>query len=548
MGVEWHRSLLHIVEESRKKGIVFYGAGYWGEVAYELFSLFKVTPVCYCDDNPKKVGTIFCDTPVCSLEEATERYNESLYIVCVDESPGEGMVNHKRRLQMINKLKEYGVYTADTEMHLCYYVFLLDIGIESIYEDLEKKEIREDQFSAEELKKIILFNNMSNSGAYYLEQLLDGHSELLFLPYIESLERVWEKRLQYLEGPELLVELMAQLLGYFESKYNHIWCVGQHRFKDFCTDEEGRFIEAIYQDGRSYMRNLRHQFGSQVKLSSYGHMLKVLFAAYNNTLGRRKDGNTEYWIFYHMHLPNYDVKKMYDHLHPEEFDRIENLIIIREPVQHLYSWIRRCLLKESNSAMEEAYLSNVLKSDFGIMLEKQPGIENVRIIKFEDLKYQSKATLNSLCEWLKISYEDCMDCTTINGTTIYFPVNTAEGKKYITGNDTLAVGIKDFSEIFSIWDEVRLNIVFGKMKRAYGYETSVPDFTEWSSVERKHILEERFKCSELIEKALVEKRGEANWYDVDKFIKEIMITYMEEYQEGTAYYGYIGEEKSKGEE
>lgn len=43
-----------------------------------------------------------------------------------------------------------------------------------------------------------------------------------------------------------------------------------------------------------------------------------------------------------------------------------------------------------------------------------------------------------------------------------------------------SVGKKDFSEIFTLWDEARLNMIYAKFKRAYGYECLTPDFDSFS--------------------------------------------------------------------
>ncbi len=539
MGVEWHRSLLHIVENAKEKGIVFYGAGFWGKIAYDLFGLFGVKPICFCDDDIKKHETMYCGVPVFSLEEAVDKHKGAIYIVCVDETLATGEWNRKARNDMITRLQEKGVYSADSEMHLPFYVFLLDIGLDVVNIKVERV-LSEDMFVADELKQIILFNNMSNSGSYYLEQLLDGHTHMLFLPYIESLERVYVKRLQYLQGEELLIEMMAQMLGYFHSQYEDIGCVGQHRFQNFCVDEKGEFISDILMNPVEFMTQLRMQFGKRVKLNSYAHMLKIYFAAYNNCLGRKKQGKVAYWMFYHMHLPNFDVTTMYENLHREEFNRIENLVIIREPVQHCYSWIRRFVMKEKNNvAVRKAHFPPVIKSELGMMLEKRAGYENVRAIKFEDCKYHTEATMKSLCAWLNIPFEVQMLDTTVNGFTIYFPANTPTGVKYITGNDTSTVKLTDFSEVLTLWDQTRLDMIFGKFKRAYEYDTTVPAFTEWSKEERTHILEADFKLANIVENVILEKGSKEEYYDVNAFIESIFLEYMDEYEAGTEYYEYI---------
>ena len=70
-------------------------------------------------------------------------------------------------------------------------------------------------FYWENLKKLVVLNNMSNSGVWFFTQLLDMHSHILCLPCSKSYEAVYERRLQYLEGDELIIEMTAQFLGYF---------------------------------------------------------------------------------------------------------------------------------------------------------------------------------------------------------------------------------------------------------------------------------------------------------------------------------------------
>lgn len=34
----WHRSLLDTVKQARQRGLCLYGAGFWGEITYKVFS------------------------------------------------------------------------------------------------------------------------------------------------------------------------------------------------------------------------------------------------------------------------------------------------------------------------------------------------------------------------------------------------------------------------------------------------------------------------------------------------------------------------------
>lgn len=533
----WHRSILECVDKGKKRGLCLYGAGYWGEVAFKVFQKLGITPTCYCDDNPEKWNQKKNDLPIYSLEQGVERYPEAVYIVCIDETKKKGSWDREKQKHMVERLKSLGVYDRNTELRILYYVFLLDIS--SLDQVGEAREI-EDNIKEEDIQNIILFNNMSNSGSYYLEQLLDGHRNILCLPYSETLENVYVNRMQYLEGDELLIEMMAQMLGYLHSEFEQLYCVGQHRFQGYCVNQEGHFIKDIYIDPTIFIQQLKLQLGDNRKLKSYAHMLKVYFAAYNNCLGKKKEKNTEYWIFYHMHLPNYDPSTMYAHLNADEFKRVENLIIIREPVQHCYSWIRRFVMKEkNNAAVKKEAFSHIINSELGIMLEKKKGFENVKAIKFEDLKSKPEETLKSLCRWIDIPYMDSLKSTTVNGIEIYFPALTPDGMKYITGNDQTPVACVRFTEAMTLWDETRLNMIFSSFKKAYGYENSIPEFLEFSREQLKDILKRDFKFATLVEELICEKGAEDERYNVNEWIKKLFMEYIESHQKEKEYYPCI---------
>ena len=52
--------------------------------------------------------------------------------------------------------------------------------------------------------------------------------------------------------------------------------------------------------------------------------------------------------------------------------------------------------------------SSVLKSEMGIMLKKHKECDNVKVIRFEDLKYKPEKTMKSLCHWLDIPYRSIL--------------------------------------------------------------------------------------------------------------------------------------------
>lgn len=542
----WNRSLLFCVNEAKERGICLYGAGYWGNVAYKLFSIFHISPLCYCDDDVLKVGKDYNGISVLSLQEAAKRFPNAIYIVCVDLTRKQGLSNRDLQKNMLDNLKKYNVYDSNSELRLPFYLYLLDInGYEGIKNCKNQSYTynNNELFQWNNLKNLAVVSNMSNSGVWFFTQLLDMHSHILCFPYSESFEGVYKNRLQYLEGDELIIEMAAQLLGYFKSDYIDLECVGQHRFKKLCIDINGKKIKDAYIEPTDFILNLYLQFkDGEIKLNSYGHMLKIYFAAYNNCIQRKYEAGKNYWMLYDLHKPNYDITKEYDYLSENEFDRIENLFVIREPVQHCFSWIKRVMVQAKlNGVATKEYVSNVIKSELGINIERKKGFDNLHVIKFEDVKYKGEETLQALCDFLQIPFEESMMQTTLNGIEVYFPANTKEGVKYITGFDTSAVAQTDFSEILTPWDEVRLNIFYAEFKKALGYKTEYPSLCEFEEKTLEDILKEDFKLASIIQNVLDDGMNKEEQYDVNKFIKELLMDYAKNYNKKTvSYYDYIG--------
>lgn len=546
----WNRSLLFCVNEAKKRGICFYGAGYWGNIAYRLFSLFDIEPLCYCEDDTSKIGKCINEVPVLSVREAAEQFPEAVYIVCIDITRTTGAYNRYSQKNMLENLKKYHVYDSNSELRLPFYVFLLDInGFEEVERCKEEANTipinSRELFWWNNLKNLAVVSNMSNSGVWFFTQLLDMHSHILSLPFSETFENIYINRLQYLEGDELIIEMAAQMLGYFKSAFEELPCVGQNKFQSLCIDSNGENIKNAYIDPTDFLINLYSQFqGKKIKLHSYGQMLKMYFAVYNNCLNRSYDSNKNYWMIYDLHTPDYDMSKGSEYLFKEEFERIEHLMIIREPVQHCFSWVKRMVISEkNNAAVLKTYLLKVIRSELGLNIEKKEGID-IHVIKFEDVKFQGKLFLEALCQFLQIPFEESLMKTTLNGIEVYFPANTKEGVKYITGFDTAAASQKDFSEILSPWDEVRLNIIYSLFKDAMGYEVHYPSLCEFKEETLEDILREDFKFASVIQQMVDTGLKKEEQYDVNSFIKKLFIDYVKEhYNKKVIYYDYITSER-----
>ena len=458
----WHKSLLDTINHAKNRGLVLYGAGFWGKIAYEIFTKMGSIPLCFCDDNISKQNTNHCGLPVYSLEYAIQKYPNAIYLVCTDGRKVSTR-NPLAYQNMIQKLMDSHVYDSHSELRIPLYAFLLDLKPSTLMDSHSSASLPADAILADDIHNLIIFNHMGWSGSWYLEELLDGHPNILTLPYATHvLITVYQKRLQYLKDDELLIEMAAQMTNYFQSSVMDPSGNGMAGVFCMASDQDGNFIPDVLINPNDFMVYLQCQFkGRPVCLDSLGHMMKLYASVYSNCLGKKKtasDLQTGYWFFYHMHQVDWNAKDTFQYFNKNDFRRIENLFIIREPIQQLFSCLRSSTLNGHNNLWEkdESFFSKVIHSECGVFLEKQPGVNNVRAIRFEDLKLHPRKTLESLCAWLNIPYHDCLSTTTVNGFQVYTTTVSANGNTVqITGNDTTAINRKNFSELLTAWDEAR---------------------------------------------------------------------------------------------
>ena len=93
---DFYLSIYHIAQEAREKGLVFYGAGFWGDLSAQIFSLLGVEPSCFCDDDPEKIGCFYNNRiPILSFEESKRRYSNAVWIATVNSDTADAPRDRK---------------------------------------------------------------------------------------------------------------------------------------------------------------------------------------------------------------------------------------------------------------------------------------------------------------------------------------------------------------------------------------------------------------------------------------------------------------------
>lgn len=537
----WYHSIYDIVRQSKERGLIVYGAGFWGAIAYEIFERLGVSVLCYCDDAEQKQGKMQKDKKILSLKEAAEVFPDAVYIIAVEDNvPALKRVYMQ---EMLNKEKVFSIYSG---IHIRFYSYLLDINPKDL---IWEKSEESGYLGKDKLNKLLILNHMSNSGSLYLEQLLDGHPQLLMIPGFNApLRELYENRFQFIEGNELIVEMMAQMMNQFTSSLeDSCFMHGSLLLHD--RNEKGNFEKRVLIEPQQFLFYLKKALNKDGKLTSFDELIKIYYTVYNCCIGKKVSVDGESWAVYHMHEFRTPIGALTPALQGE-FERVENLVIIREPVQHLHSVLDSFICRGGNKvAATEEFMTEILKTDCGMKLEKREELgEGIRVIRFEDLKLKHMETMRAFCSYYEIQYSETLENTTANGYNIYFgSVNENGELVYLTGQNNLAVLRKDFSKTMNVFDEMRFNLAFQKFKKAYGYNIGVPDFKMLSKECLEELMEFEFKCAENMKKALLDiglfHRENKRSQDV---IKYILLKFMLSYKDDTKYYEYIKpQEKTK---
>lgn len=494
----FYRSIYSVAQDAAERGLVLYGAGCWGELAVRIFSLFHVCPACFCDDDPEKQGTYFQHEgsliPILSLADAARQMPDAVYIATVSS-------NSTVRIAMNRRLEELGLLSENSGFHPMRYLFLLEGGLEALRTE---ERIDQNAFLPEYIDHLIVFNPISpSSGMVLCHTLMDGHPNILNIMYFglwSDIKRVYLERLQYLEDEALVVETACQMAPFFSTVFPEDLFAGARWWAGDFLNNEGEIQQSVFMAPDQFVSALWQILKGRGKVS-FAVLFKAIFSAYQNVRGKKYVPGQEYWILYERHRMDYDVGEFDQLLHPGDFERVEYWFTIREPVQRLFSQLSR---EKENSGMALEYWRRILAAFLGAALERSERSKDkvLKAIRFEDLKTKTRETMQSVCQWMGIAFDDCMLETTAYGVPVSFPAGSGDQKKVISTYDKTALNRRNFSSLMSEYDIFRLNLVCQTFKRVYGYECDVPDYALFSEALREELYQHPFRFEPIIDSLL----------------------------------------------
>ena len=222
--------------------------------------------------------------------------------------------------------------------------------------------------------------------------------------------------------------------------------------------------------------------------------LKGLYLAYCEALGKKLNRRIAPSIVFHAHAyyMSYDAKEMYDVF--REFKYFKSYMPIRRTISSLGGHVTACIRSHFGiytfsgdcfSLLSNYWNRQGIKTKTLYVPEDDEWLPYRKVIRFEDMKLEPRATAEALCEFLDIPFDEIVMKVTVNGE---------EGNMgNIRNFDTTPVYRKR-EEYISPFDYYRLEVAFGRMMEPWGYKPIYyTDGVQYSKKEIMKMFDIRFK-------------------------------------------------------
>lgn len=308
------------------------------------------------------------------------------------------------------------------------------------------------------LKRVVAILFYGRSGSVFLGSLLDGHPKTVSTPgtYLTGFYEFWKEH-GHLPARELIdvfVDYYAVLFDARNKSKSPI--TGPNAGEELGFTRMGPDRQKHLEiDREIFVNSLRDIITEEVRVPRR-LFFQALHIAYNEALRRLTD--PEPIIVFPLHTPNrFRAKELV-----KDFPDTVFLQVIRRPIQtlgsHFVHNVRKGML---DMYLAEDMLAGVLFG--GIPVVSGYGLLS-RAVKLEDLHSNPRQTMQKICDWLGLPWNDILLKSTFNGIQWWNVIDSPQ----ISGFSKVTVS-KKHREYISLFDEFRLNVLFVPKYKAWAY-------------------------------------------------------------------------------
>lgn len=319
--------------------------------------------------------------------------------------------------------------------------------------------------------KIIAIQNYGPSGSTLLHSLLDGHTNIISLPWIYGLPLyfIWDN---------IVSKREINLINLKKSINQHLGVFFDPTLEngDPSLTKMGKNEDIIIKvDKNSFFKHFEEYYKSKKKFQRRDFIISI-YLSFNMAYGKNFKENS------YISFPIHDQPKKHATYLIEDFYSVKFLHVVRNPIQTIGSLIKHINFNQQKFSLFKSALMCAISA---IILEKREHWEEksyqlycktpyfkddhnieTRYVKLEDIHLKNKDVMNKVCKWLLIPYENCLAESTFMGFEWH---NRAESIKS-SGINKKTISQKH-NKLLSRFDKYRIKLICKNENEYFGYET-----------------------------------------------------------------------------
>jgi tetratricopeptide (TPR) repeat protein len=331
---------------------------------------------------------------------------------------------------------------------------------------------------------LVAVQNYGSSGSLFIQSLFDHHPNMLMTPGLYStwFYGFWdnyctysrERDSQTLFKVEALIDEFMRVQAYWFTHEGAVQAHGLHQLGE-------EMNEPAYVPPETFKAALLQRLayggefvGDYLSRSSF---FLATYLAYADALGRKVKQPTV--IVFGIHS---QVKLA--PLLVEDFPQTKFLYTVREPIQnfgscvkHLISCINEGVYSDQLNVAESS-LVQILNDYFLLYKDNLKGTtplletyrDNSRAVRLEDLHQKPRETLEAVCQWLRIPWDDALLQSTFNGKRWW---NRPKSTMRVSGFTEKIISQK-YSDFHNQFDRLRISSLAYRKYKLWHY--SVPEY------------------------------------------------------------------------
>lgn len=315
-----------------------------------------------------------------------------------------------------------------------------------------------------EVRKVVIVKNYAISGSLFMMSLLDGHPQIITLPMglDMSVVNLWNRisSERNFKHENIFSRIKKDIPAFFDANHAEESCreMGESGNQRIEINKDEFFL---------HLGKLLDEAGNITRKK----FITAIFLAYNLCNGREFSDDSIICLSAHEASLNYVQWVL------EDFEEVYVMHMMREHVQNLGSLMKALNFYRSNfyifNGMLEAGIRSIILDQsivpkHGTRIGQYSGVivhgkfpyfedNNIvssRAVRLEDVHLRSQETMQKICNWLKITWNDSLMTSTFDGKKWY----NRSGYMRVSGFSDKIVSQK-YEKYFNSFDRYRLKLL-----------------------------------------------------------------------------------------